>query len=90
MHSAVKLDTEAFDQLINKRGHTTAKSAADSLGLSLSFFQQVRSGVRGVSLLFVSRVFSQWGVPFTPGEEGSIYKFTQEEQEFQNFEENLI
>lgn len=83
MHNAVTLDTEVFNALLQERGHTTAKSAADSLGLSLSFFQQVRSGARGVSILFVSRVFSQWGVPFNPGVHGSIYRYTVEEKRFQ-------
>lgn len=92
MHTAITLDKEAFSALMESKEFGTTAAAAESLGLSPSFFSQVLSGVRGVSILLVSRLYSCWGVPFAPGAAGSIYQYTPEELEFLNHdeEENLI
>lgn len=75
----VSVQPEALKRIMEKNHIETTAQLGRRLGLSPEFCLQVRDGNRGASALYISRMWSELGVPFNPGQPDSLYRFTEAE-----------
>lgn len=80
--TVVEIDRNALDDLMRDHDVHSDAELARSLGVTKGYISQLRSGVRAPSVLFVTRMLDEFGVPFHPGAEGGLYLLGDEEKQY--------
>lgn len=90
MANPLEFDFEALAVLMDERGIANDSALAAELGVTKGYISQIRAGVRAPSGFLISRFYTELDVPFEPDKEGSIYRLTEEEINYQNNKEDLL